>query len=501
MTPVRLLAIIGCVAALCARAGAEERNVWPFWVGQKDAAGHVASWESVGPLFFSHPQAAGPDVAQTPGTVAGFRPIWVRTRDVNDTTTEATVLYPLFIYRADSDTYRWTVFNLINRSGPKHGVTVYRADQTVNFDIWPFWFSRDTGSPETTYHALFPIYGTIQDRLGYDRLSWVIWPLYFRTEKAGATTVSTPWPILRFTRGTEQGFAFWPLFGWRDKPGRFHRSFFLWPLGWNNTIQPKDEAPPGASATREVGFIPFYTRDQRTGYINENYVWPFFGYTDRTVPTTYHETRYFWPFLVQGRGDQRYINRWGPFYTHSVIKGMDKTWYMWPLVRRAEWTDDDIAQTKTQFLYVLYWSQEQRSLSNPQAAPADRTHVWPLFSKWDNGAGREQFQLFSPFDVFFPGNNRVREAWTPLFAVFRYDQRTPENKRWSALWSAVTWRHEAGEKEFHLGPLLAIRSRDEQRRVALGRGLVGVKRDAERNWHVFWFDFPSKPRNVATASR
>lgn len=295
------------------------------------------------------------------------------------------------------------------------------------------------------------------------------------------------------TQGTEQGFALWPLFGWRDRPERFHRSFFLWPLGWSNTIQPPGDAPAGSPPTRQAGFIPFYTRETSDHSISENYGWPFFGYTDRTRPNHYHETRYFWPFFVQGRGDDRLIDRWGPFYTHSIVKGMDKTWVLWPLLRQATWTDGGIVQKKTQFLYALYWSQEQRSATNPHAAPADRTHLWPLFSRWDNGAGHRQFQLLSPFDVFFPDNHWVNESWTPLFALYRSDRRAPDESRWSLLWNAVTWRQEHAEKEFHLGPLFSTHSQPGQQRVALLRGLLGWQRDrAAGGWHVFWFDFSSK---------
>ena len=212
------IALFGCLAALFAQAAAEERNHWPVRVAQQDVAGHVISWESAGPLIFKKP---GPDS----GTVSGVRPFFVRNEDVNGMTTVATVLYPLFIYRADSDTYQWTFFNLINKGGPKHGVSVYRADQTEAFDLWIFWFSRQTGSPETSYRALFPIGGTIKSRFGFDELSWVIWPLYVRSESKGAITTSTPWPFIKTTQGAEQGFALWPLFGWRDKPERFHKTF------------------------------------------------------------------------------------------------------------------------------------------------------------------------------------------------------------------------------------------------------------------------------------
>ncbi|MDB6168971.1 MAG: hypothetical protein JWM88_1835 [Verrucomicrobia bacterium] len=491
---LRTLAVIGCLAANLTRAGGEERNFWPVKVDQLDAAGHIRSWEAAGPLIFDHP-------APENSRVGGVRPLYVRTWDANGMITEASAVYPIFIYRADSDRYRWSVFNLINRDGRKHGETIYRADRTESFDVWPFYFSRNTGSRESSYRALFPIGGTIKDRFTFDRLSWVIWPLYFRTEKQGATTTSVPWPFLRVTRGAEHGFALWPLFGWKDRPERFHRTFYLWPLGWNNTVQPPEDAPAGIAPTRQVGFLPFYTRDQSPGYINENYGWPFFGYTDRTVPYRYHETRYFWPFFVQGRGDGYYVNRWGPFYTHSVMKGTDKRWFMWPLVKRTHWADSRIDQTKTQFLWFLYFSIEQRSVTNPQAAPADRTHVWPFFSKWDNGAGRKQFQLLSPFDEFFPTNEEMRNSWTPLFALYRSDTSGPENRRWSALWSAVTWRRDGPEREFHLGPLFSLQSDAVQKRVAIGSGLFGWKRDpgAARS-RLFMFDFPAKPRRLSTAS-
>jgi hypothetical protein len=495
MTFVRLLALSGCAAALLAAGRADERNGWPVQVAQQDAAGQVTSWESVGPLFFRKPAAEG-------GSVSGFRPFFLRTEDRSGVTTEAAVLYPLFIYRADSDTYQWTFFNLIVRGGAKAGAPVAPHAQREALDIWPFWFSRQTGDPETSYRALFPVAGGIKGHFANDAISWMIWPLYVRTEKQGAVTTSTPWPILRVTRGTEQGFALWPLFGWRDRPERFHRSFYLWPLGWNNTIQPSAEAAPGTPPTRQVGFLPFYAREQRDHYLNEDFLWPLFGHTDRTLPNHYHETRYLWPFLVQGRGDDHLVNRWGPFYTHSITKGVDKTWVMWPLVRQATWTESGVDQTKTQFLYALYWSLQQRSLTNPRAAPADRTHLWPFYSHWDNGAGRRQFQLLSPFGVFFPDNAQVRETWSPLFAVYRFDQRGPDDRSWSLLWRAVTWRREAGAREFHLGPLFSVASRPGQSRVAVGNGIFGWKRNpGESRPHFFWFDFPSNPGKLPNGTR
>ena len=495
----RLIALLGCLAALLTRAGAEEHNWWPVAVSQVNASGQVTSSEHFGPFMFRH---VDKDPAREhTGITSGVRPFYVQTQEANGLTTEATMFYPIFVYRGYSDTYRWSIFNIINVAGPTSAATTATTGQAKTFDLWPFWFSRETGSPETSYHALFPITGTVQGHFSRDEISWVLWPLYLHTEKNGLVTTSTPWPFIQTVTGTQRGFALWPLYGRRSNAATgSHHSFFLWPLGWDHTIPPPEDSPAGTPPGRQFGFIPFYTVEQHEGFKNENYVWPFFGHTDRTVPYRYSETRYFWPFFVQGRGDNQMIDRWGPFYTHSIIKGLDKTWIMWPLVRQAKWEDSGVAQTRTQFLYLLYWSHRERSLTNPAAAPADRTHVWPLFSKWDNGAGKKQFQLFSPFDVLLPYSNEWRETWTPFFALYRFDQRNPEDRNWSVLWSLITWHHTYDIQEFHLGPLFSNRSGPQSKRVAFGNGLFGWQRHpGDKAGHWFWFDFPSKVKQSPAA--
>ena len=502
MYPLRSTALraVSCACALtlaCLAVGAAkaEENFWPVRVNQTNAAGTVESWQAVGPLLYDKPATEG-------ARVSGFRPLFAKWRAADGGLREVNVIYPIFTYRTDGETYRWSVLQLINRSGDRPGRAqrILPAMTYKTFDVWPFWFSRDTGSPESSYGALFPIAGTIKDRLGYDRLSWTIFPLYGRAEKKGAITYATPWPFIKTTKGTEQGFAFWPLFGWRTKTGVFDRRFYLWPLGWNNTIQPAEEAPPGTAVRRESGFLPLFSKETAPGYVNATYLWPFFGYTDRTQPTTYHETRYFWPFLVQGRGD-RTVSRYGPFYTHSEKKGVEKTWVMWPVYREKRLTEAGIAQTQRQVLYFLYWSLQQRSTTNPAAAPAQKAHLWPVYSVWDNGAGRKQFQFPSPLEIFFPDNDRVRQSWSPLFALYRHDQRAPGIVRREALWGLLSWNQTAEQKEFHFGPLLSVDTRVGEKRVAFGNGIVGFRRTPEMGWRLFWFDFPPKAPNVRASSR
>jgi hypothetical protein len=487
MTRLRILLQLAAMTGLAAISGrAGECNDWPFWVG---GASGETSWTALGPFLYSQPAPEGE-------RVGGFRPFYVERKLPSGEAAEVTVLYPIFYYRSYGSSYSWSFFKLVNRYGSKDGSppTARTDDQTL--DVWPFYFSRDTGEKASSYHAVMPIRGTVLDRFGYDRLSWTVFPLYFETEKHGAVKTSSPWPVVSITRGTEHGAAVWPIFGRTDGPDTLHHEFFLWPLGWDNTVAPGFNAPDGAQPTREVGFLPFYTAEHGTGFDSENYLWPFFGHSDRTIPYKYQEDRYFWPFLVQGRGDGHYVDRWGPFYTHSDIDGMDKTWVLWPLWRQARWTEDAVAQTKTQFFYFLYWSLKQQSPTHPAAAPAEKVHVWPLFGSWDNGRGHRQFQLLDPFEVFFPDNDEVRQAWTPLFALYRYDERSPDDVRGSLLWNGITWSRDAaqGISDFHLGPFLGVEKRAAGRRIAVGNGLFGMKRPSDGSgWRPFWFEFSPKP--------
>lgn len=500
MFPLRLLAFFGLIAGMVAPAHAteSERNGWPVRVSRLDPAGETESWQSLGPLVFK--KAAGNGAVSS-----GVRPIYVQTRNAEGEIRQSLFIYPLFAYAADDETFRWSIFELIKRSGRKADAPPLKGSFTDPdvFEVWPFWFSRqDRQEPDASYRAFFPIAGTLKNRFGYQRLSWTLFPLYLRSEKHDAITTSTPWPIVRVTHGSANGFALWPLFGWKNGPGAARERFYLWPLIYNNSKPAPAAAPADAPPTRQFGFLPFYTRERSAGFINENFLWPFFGHTERVTPYRYRETRYLWPFLVQARGDDRFRNRWGPFYTHSIVKGRDKTWVGWPIYRRERWTDEGITQTKRQVLFFLYYSLDQKSAANPALPHADKTHLWPLFSKWDNGAGRRQFQLFSPFEVFFPNNDKVRQVWTPLAAIYRYDQPSPGFSRTSFFWNAITWRRSPKDREFHLGPLLSVERDSSEKRVAIANGLVSFHRDAEsKRWRLSWLDFPSKRAATSPSAR
>ncbi len=494
-----LPAAIGCAVALwlgggnhAAAAPAEwEQNGWPFVVRQQDAtARRVDRMNAAGPLIFRR------EAADVDGhTAHGFRPFWVQFDTPQGELRSGHFLYPLFNYTEDATAYRWSVLELIRRWDRKPGAPAPATDfdQRAEFEVFPFWFSRETADPAFSYRALFPIHGTIKHKLFFEDLSWTLFPLYVRNIRRGAATTYIVWPIGRRHHGAARGWGVWPIYNHVERPGVSRETWWLWPLGYDITRQPRADDPPGTPPRRDFGVLPFYARSTGPGYSNEDYLWPFFGTTERTAPKRYSERRYFWPFLVQGRGD-RYVNRFAPFYTHSVSQGVDKEWYLWPLVRRAAWTEEGLDRHRTQFLYFLYWHEAQRAAGRTPSPSAELTHAWPLVSHWDNGAGRKQWQFPSPLEVFFPHNDRVRQTWSPLLALARHDQRAPGDTRTSLLWNAITWekREQEQRRELHVGPLLSVAEQGAEKRIAIGNGLFGFERKPGGGWRTFWFDFPGR---------
>lgn len=488
-----VLAFAGTGAS--ARTG-DEDNAWPLRVTRTTDAGH--RWEAGGPLAFRYDQ---PD-----GTVnRGFRPFWVEQRAAAGGLRRGHLLYPLFSYTSDGTTYRWSLFELL-RGWDRHAgapVPAGTLEARRQLDVFPLWFSRQSGDPAADYQAFFPFRGTLRHRFGFERLSWTLFPLHVENERRGSVTTYTPWPFVRVTRGATEGGGFWPLYHYRQGPGGARADYWLWPLGYHVRQPAAADAPAGTPAREDLGVLPFYAVSTGPGFTNRDYLWPLFGRTVRTQPKAYEETRYLWPFLVQARGEGRAINRWAPLYTHSVNGSMDKTWVLWPLWREARWIDGGILRERTQLLYFLIWNETQRAASGRARGEAGLTHLWPFVSHWQDASGHEQWQAPSPLEVFFPGNPRVREAWNPLFALVRHEASGEGASRTTLLWNAISWeQREAGRvRSFHLGPLLSVESSPGEGRLALGRGLAGLRRQADGRWRPFWFDFSPPAATAGPVSR
>lgn len=326
-------------------------------------------------------------------------------------------LYPLNITKKEQSHLHWqTLLGLFDYD-------VYTDHKKVSRqgNFFPFYFFRSGFCKANDYAAVWPLGGTVKNFLGKEEAHWFLWPLWVKTRNANTQNYWYPWPLINYRCGEQHGFGFYPLGGHFFQKDVYDERYFLWPLGYRYINYERQEL--------KKGFLPFYAYEKTPHVEDLSIVWPIWGHRkENKIP--YEEHRLLWPLWVQGRGDTRLVNRWAPFYTHSEDKTrcFKKTWYLWPFIQKKSWQENAVDIYQEQFLYFIFWHQEQKSSKYPNFL-VQKTHFWPIYSYWNNGQGRKQIQMLSPFEVFFPNNDMVRDIYTPLFALYRYDENNGNVKQ------------------------------------------------------------------------
>ncbi|MGE9295033.1 MAG: hypothetical protein ACQKBV_01910 [Puniceicoccales bacterium] len=419
-------------------------------------------------------------------TMDTMRPLWVQYHNHETDVYNFYFVPPFFVHYRDPNLVRWEIYTFIQRrrTGLKHDNVI------ETFLVVPFiWFHYEPGHPERSYYGLFPIYGEMQDFL-FDKATWALFPLYTTITSGELTRMGTPWPFVQTLHGPDTGgLLLWPLIGHWWQEGKMDYQFLFWPFIYRKV----DQLDTGTPRIRE-GFLPFYATE-RGEYVDDvTILFPFFGWRDDRAKN-YTEERYLYPFFLQARGENRYVNRWAPFYTHSIISGIDKTWVMWPAWRDRTMQDQGLIINRKQLFYFLYWNETQRSATNPDLAIAYETHVWPWISEYDNGAGLKQAQLFSPFEVFYPHSRSVRDLFTPMLAFWRSTWHTETGySRQSFLWDFMVEEKTPESTRFAVNPYILVHDvADDHARFSLGGGLLGYRRDGtfeegQETLELLWFD-------------
>jgi len=411
-----------------------------------------------------------------PYEISLFRPFLAKYKyDVTDKTCEENYfLYPLGRdYRQKNHFYWSTLFGLFNYE-------VYTSDKVYcEGSFYPFYFFKKGFSERADYTAVWPLGGTVKNFLGKDQADWFIWPLYVKTQNNGITNYWFPWPFLNKRAGQSSGFGLWPLGGHFYQKNIYDERYIIWPLVYRHQrFQEK---------VLEKGFLPFYAYKDSPNVRDISIIWPIWGRRWEKTPK-YEEHRILWPLWVQGRGEVRNVKRWAPFYSYSENKRLkySKTWFLWPLIKQTNWEEHGVDIQQEQFLYFIFWHQEQRNHEN-QKFLASKTHFWPLYSHWDNGQGHKQLQMLSPFEVFFQDNKMVRDIYTPLFSLYRYDENCGTIQQ-SFLFN---WFYEKrtpnNDVTLRCGLLLDYKNTQKKKCFSIFKGLLEYKRvNDETSFKIFW---------------
>jgi hypothetical protein len=178
-------------------------------------------------------------------------------------------------------------------------VTRYHERQYANGEVeWQLltlpgiYWSRQTDG--RVVRAWFPFGGVMEHFLSYDRLVFVLFPIYMRTERDTITTYHVLWPIFSWSHSdptkfsksdgspgspvmasTGSGFKLWPIYGRSTVEGSYDRSFALWPIfHWQHN---ETSLAPDLQEHKWF-FFPVVGHASHGAYSSTSVLWPFFGY-------------------------------------------------------------------------------------------------------------------------------------------------------------------------------------------------------------------------------
>jgi hypothetical protein len=402
--------------ASCAGPGSE-RHIPPLFTEISTAGGGTELEALGGILRIRRTRPDGP-LRQW-----ALRPLVIHDRaDDGDSVTH--FLTPLGFSQSGGGEYTWQLLP----------ITRYHEREYENGDVeWqlltlPFiyWSKQPDGR---ICRAWFPFGGVMEHFLSYDRLMFVLFPIYVESEQDGRTTHTVLWPIFSWMSGDSKevrdargetdrhaleegsGFHIWPLYGYTRVEQSYDQRFALWPIfHW----QHNELANPPDKQEFKWFFFPVIGRTTRDTYKSTTLLWPFFGWASdpKTGMWSWDGP---WPIvrLYYDPVDDVQRTRFWPFYSHFHGEGLDSNWYLWPI------------------LNVRHEEYERGYLDGLYIIP-----FWRAWTRTDVEAGRSTFQKLWPFYQLERTEEHTQHVAVPALNPL---WRTPEiEEMYAWLWELYT---------------------------------------------------------------
>ncbi len=368
-----------------------------------------------------------------------LRPLFVWERSVDSEGVRADFLWPLGAWRSDA---RGSTFRL----SPLHVRHERRDGPVPDWDavtLLLLWTGRD---PEAgAYASLFPLGGTLKDRIGKDRIDYALFPLWSRTVVGETRSHNFLWPFFNRTTGAVRGGKFWPLCG-RYRKARedgtpvSDRWFCLWPFVTVHRDGLDPETP-----SRLLFFFPFYGAFDGRSRTDRAWLFPFFRHRVERGNHPREDWKVPFPFVHVGGGEGYRRRDFWPFGGRLTIGNLRRTYAIWPLVRRETRDAPEGRDAKT-FVLPFYIASKAW---DAQGEPArSRRLVWPLYGRSAGSGGARAVlpllwfaddtppgRLFGPLLRLYGSSTSAGGAQrvTAAFGMFTSVRKPGERRQWRIL--------------------------------------------------------------------
>lgn len=467
LTSIALLAAI--FATSCTMLPAEF-NLSPIYRHRIAPDGRLSELDVLWPLFHWERARDGSEDVR-------IRPLWRRVKSEDGSKSRHEFLVPLGEGRFDETEELLRLFPLFYWRKHLHNGIAGQWD--VDWWLTPLVWGGHSTLGEN-YFGVLPFYGSIPQFLGYERLTWILFPLFLRTENSykktvdGKTTSSLAtgthllWPFVGWGSSEDPARGYWwralPFFAKSVVPGKRESYSALWPFfHWGKDRLDKP------SPTSSFFFFPFFGTKTGGAFFSWTFLWPLFrhaGLSEEGEAAKNGEYT-FWdlPFPLLRWLDNTWSSkplhqRWVfPFYQRTWTDRQDSTIWMWPFVwLRRYW--NKVRDQQDTWILPFFWRNRIRHKKAEhagtrvafddddkyEAGEDDHWRFWPLADHRTDRYGNWRFRALSPwpFDGYFARG--VREAYDFAWTLWHEEGDAAGNRRQRAfahLWSS---RNYAGQR-------------------------------------------------------
>jgi len=379
----------------------------PLWTCESQAG--ASKVRALGPLFEARSSADGKS------SLMAFRPLWSRKDAPGERASD--FVWPLSAWR-DSwpSKFQWVLLY--------YGVD--DPDGRYRHYFIPLWFCG-TDEKGAFYWGLWPVYGDVKDLIGYDRTSFALWPLYWRTERNGNAGEAYVWPIVNWESGPRADkFRVFPVYAYNDVYARYYARNVLWPI--YESVRSQNDSMPGE------GWMlwPFYGRDSWGERSSWSAIWPLFQYAERGESG--FRTHCPWPLFQYARSYERdgeYMLWLWPFWGQTLKADEDMSFFVFPLGWRLE---DRGEKNLTRWLWLLplYWTQSVYDKSGEERQFLHR-RFWPFasYTETKDSASIRALDIWPQRRM-----ESLERNWSPLWTLFSYDE-DKTSFSWDLLWGML----------------------------------------------------------------
>lgn len=238
------------------------------------------------------------------------------------------------------------------------------------------------------YFWVFPFGGKGRNVLSYDEFRFVLWPLWIQSKKDGRTATHWLWPLFGKQEGSEKGWRFFPFYGRSEVPGKYRRSFWLWPM-LNFAEDGLDLEHP------RKGWLAFLIGGhvEQGDFEANSVLWPFFTWEKQ--PSRGHRSFTIWPLVrfQTTEADGRTVRRVIPFWLHYEDPDTEYRSVLFPFFW---WRKDQLAlggERESWYGVPLFYSSRTQW---DDGTHAEHTRMWPVFSEKVERDGASTVRILDP---------------------------------------------------------------------------------------------------------